>query len=359
MQKTAKTIHNRGTPRVSVVMPVYNREEYIQTATESILNQTFQDLELIVVDDASTDETRSILTDYARRDRRIRVIHNKTNIGPAAAANRGFDLAVGEFIAPMDSDDISDPRRLEHEVGFLDANPSHILVTSSYRVVRHDGSVKYVKKMPADDFAVRWLSRFRMALVHAASCFRSTFPDGTAVRYDPEFGIGHDFELFTRLMAAGKVAVLREVLFSYRMHPSNISSTRQYEQRSKYLKISVDQQEKQLPQKLFCIVTDLLRCYRLGEKATTEIVYDSVVAMNRILAHDVQTNPNAERWLRRQAAEILADAILRYGGGFSNPRVMAAFLIHARHYLWPLLWRVLENKGYLPRRLESFPDPAG
>ena len=70
-------------------------------------------------------------------------------------------------------------------------------------------------------------------------------------------------------------------------------------------------------------------------------------------------NPGAKVWLRRQAAEILADAILRKGKGFGSPFVAAAFIVHARHYLWPLAFRVLENKGYLPRWLESFPDPEG
>jgi hypothetical protein len=78
-----------------------------------------------------------------------------------------------------------------------------------------------------------------------------------------------------------------------------------------------------------------------------------------MLAHDIAANPGARVWLQRQSAGILAEALLRNGKGFTNPRVVAAFLVHARRYLWPLIWRVLENKDWLPRRLESFPDPEG
>ena len=348
-----------GSPRVSVIMPVYNGERHLCQAIDSILGQTLRDFELIIVDDASTDRTPEILADYARRDARIRLLRNENNLGPAPTGNRGLAIAHAAIIAPMDSDDISAPERLEREVAFLDAHPDHLLVTTGYRAIDESGRTLYVKVMPADDFGVRWLSRFRMALVHAAACFRAQFPDGTRVRYDETYPVGQDFELFSRLMAAGKAAVLSSVLYDYRMHPTNISSTRRPEQRSNAMRIALQVQQRELPEHLAGRLTDFLRCYLLCEPATPGMVRESVQAFDRMLAHDFATNPGAKVWLRRQSAGILADAILRNGKGFGSLRVTAAFIVHARHYLWPLALRVLENKGYLPRWLQSYPDPEG
>lgn len=348
-----------ATPRVSVVMAAHNAERHLREAVDSILGQTLTEFEFIIVDDASTDRTPEILTEYARRDARIRLLRNETNLGPYPTGNRGLEIARAPIIARMDADDISMPQRLERQIAFLDANPDHLLVTTSYRAIGDSGRRLYDKVKPADDFAVRWLSRFRMCLEHPSACFRARFPDGSPVRYDADFAVGQDFELFARLMAAGKAAVLPGVLFHYRKHPANLSSTRTREQKTNNLRVALSVQERDLPAHLAGSLTGLLRCYLLGEPATPGLVRDSVAALDRMLAHDIAGNPGARVWLRRQSAGILADAILRNGKGFTNPRVAAAFLLHARHYLWPLIWRVFEDKGWLPRRLESFPDPEG
>jgi len=346
-------------PRISVVMAVHNGERHLRPAIDSILGQTLRDFEFIILDDASTDRTPEILAGYARRDPRIQLLSNAINLGLTPTLNRGLEAARAPIIARMDADDISAPKRLERQIAFLDTHPEHLLVTTSYRLIDDTGRTLYVKVKPADDFAVRWLSRFRMSLEHPSACFRAQLADGASVRYDESFAVGQDFDLFARLMTVGKAAVLREVLFHYRMHPTNISSTRRPEQRSNAMRIALQVQQRELPEHLAGRLTDFLRCYLLCEPATPGMVRESVQAFDRMLAHDFATNPGAKVWLRRQSAGILADAILRNGKGFGSLRVTAAFIVHARHYLWPLVWRVLENKGYLPRWLQSFPDPEG
>jgi glycosyltransferase involved in cell wall biosynthesis len=100
------------TPRISVVMPAYNSERYIGEAIESILNQTFTDFEFIIINDGSMDDTAKIVLQYANKDKRIKFINNKDNRGIVSVLNQGLDLAKGEYIARMDSDDISLPTRL-------------------------------------------------------------------------------------------------------------------------------------------------------------------------------------------------------------------------------------------------------
>ncbi len=110
-------------PRVSVIMPVYNREKYLGAAIESILAQTFTDFELIVVDDGSTDASAEIVQEYAERDSRVRFFRLTRNMGQSQARNHAFAASRGAFIAVMDSDDLAISRRLERQVAFLDANP--------------------------------------------------------------------------------------------------------------------------------------------------------------------------------------------------------------------------------------------
>lgn len=346
-----------STPRVSVVMAAYNAERHLREAVDSILGQTFGDFEFIIIDDASIDSTAEILADYARRDRRVRVFRNSKNIGPFPTGNRGLDVARAPLIARMDADDIGAPDRLERQVAFLDANPDYLFVTTSYRAIDGGGRILHTKMLAADHFGICWLTRFRQSQMHPSICFRSRFPDDALVRYDERNAVAQDCEFFARLSWIGKGATLRDALIDYRTHPTNISSTRKREQRLINLRVAREVQERDLPGYLHGRLDALLRCYLLGEQATLGVIRDSLVAFEEMLARDIAGRPEARTWLRRQSAGLLAEAFLRRGGGLRNPRLLTAFVIHGRHHLWPLVWRILEDKRWLPEWLESFPDP--
>ena len=116
-------MENIESPKISVVMPVLNGEKYLAEAIESILNQTFQDFEFIIVDDGSTDQTPEILRSYANKDSRIQIVTNPINRGIGYSRNRGIALSRGEYIANMDADDLCLPERFEKQVRFLDSHP--------------------------------------------------------------------------------------------------------------------------------------------------------------------------------------------------------------------------------------------
>ena len=111
------------TPKVSVVIPVYNVEQYLQQCLNSILNQTLKEIEVICVDDGSTDKTPEMIGEYAKRDKRIKFIDNKQNAGIVATLNQGLEFCCGEYIARMDSDDISLPTRFATQVKYMDQHP--------------------------------------------------------------------------------------------------------------------------------------------------------------------------------------------------------------------------------------------
>ena len=115
-------------PRVTVLMAVYNGERFLAEAVASILDQTFRDFEFLIVNDGSTDRSREIILSFG--DPRIRLVDNPENIGLTRSLNRGLELAKGGLIARQDADDISLPERLEREIGFLDGNPKAAIVGS-------------------------------------------------------------------------------------------------------------------------------------------------------------------------------------------------------------------------------------
>src|ERR1700730_9938332 len=118
--------HQEKLPRISVLMPVFNNDRYIVEAVESILNQTVTDFEFVIVDDGSTDQTGTILAGYESRDPRIRGIRQK-NGGIVSALNSGMAFCRGEYIARMDSDDISEPNRFSLQMDYLDNNPDCVV----------------------------------------------------------------------------------------------------------------------------------------------------------------------------------------------------------------------------------------
>ncbi len=138
--------YNKCTPRVSVIMGAYNRAATIQVAVDSILSQTFEDWEFIICDDASTDETFEIIKQMANTDSRIRYIRNESNIGCNMVLNRCIEHARGQYIAIMDSDDISLPTRLEKEVEILDNHPEYAIVGTSITLFDENGDYLVIHK---------------------------------------------------------------------------------------------------------------------------------------------------------------------------------------------------------------------
>lgn len=122
-------------PLVSVVMPVFNAEKFVGQAIESILNQTLIDFEFIIVNDASTDDSLQIINSYKKRDNRIRVFNNKKNLHMSESLNLGIDQTRADFVARMDQDDISVPKRLEIQYDFLISHPNIVIVGNDISLI--------------------------------------------------------------------------------------------------------------------------------------------------------------------------------------------------------------------------------
>ncbi len=206
-------------PKVSVIMPCYNVEKYVGEAIESILNQTFTDFEFIIINDGSTDNTANIIRQYAKSDERIKFIDNEKNSGFIATSNQCLDVATGEYIAKMDSDDISTPERLEKQVKFLDANPEFGMVGCWYQ---RFGTLQDVRTLPEICLELDFIYGCKTTIV----MFRRNIIEQNNLRYDPDFFACEDYEFYSRFVQHAPIANLQEVLYLYRWHGENVSITK-------------------------------------------------------------------------------------------------------------------------------------
>ena len=212
-----------ATPAVSVIIASYNGARFVADAVNSILTQTFTDLELIVVDDGSTDGSRPILREIARRDARMRLVE-KSNEGLVAALNHAISLARAPLIARLDHDDIALPHRIARQKEFLDRHPGYIAVGCLMQNISEDGSllkptrIRYERlQHRPQDFPPR------LAWLYGPSPMIRTGALRRSGGYRHQFLASEDRDLCWRLGALGKIERLPEVLVNYRYHDSNMS----------------------------------------------------------------------------------------------------------------------------------------
>jgi len=211
-----------NTPKVSVVMSVYNSERYLLEAVESILRQTFTDFEFIIVDDGSTDGTWEILTSYATEDPRIVLIRNEKNIGLTQSLNKGLVLARGEYIARQDADDVSEPERLEKQVAYLEAYPLVGLVGTAYEIISGDGQLLTTVYPPTDNGALQERLLEGNCFCHGAVVFRRICLAHVG-GYREAFRTAQDHDLWLRISEHFDLASLPDRLYRYRFHSTAVS----------------------------------------------------------------------------------------------------------------------------------------
>jgi glycosyltransferase involved in cell wall biosynthesis len=210
------------TPQISVVMPVYNAQRYLREAVDSVLEQTYDNFELIASNDGSTDDTRQILEGYARRDPRVKVL-NRANTGIVGALNDGLDAARGTFIARMDADDISLPQRFSRQVEYLGCKGLQIDSDGDPL-----GPFHFVSSH--DQIDGEFLKGIGGAILHPTVMIRAEVLKSIG-GYRADFRHAEDFDLFLRLAEKGRLANLPEVLLKYRLHPKSVSHVERQKQR--------------------------------------------------------------------------------------------------------------------------------
>ncbi len=224
-------------PKISVIMPAYNAEKYIKEAVDSILNQTYGDFELIVINDCSKDRTKDILLSYT--DRRIVYLENEKNLGVAGTLNHGLSAAQGEYIARMDSDDIALPQRFEKQLAYLENHPQTVMCGSKITVF-YDTGEESLCHYPAEDGRIKAALLFSSPFAHPSVMIRRQVLDLHQLHYEEAFEKVEDYRLWTRLAEFGQLYNLPEPLLRYRKHPGQVCATSPQAQYEGKLRLSAE-----------------------------------------------------------------------------------------------------------------------
>lgn len=211
-------------------MPTYNVAPYVREAIDSVMQQTYTDFELLVIDDCSTDDTVSVVRSID--DPRIHIVQNEKNVGLAKNLNRGLSHITTEYVARMDGDDIAEPCWLEREVAILDNHPDIGICSGGFE---RFGTVKSLVRFPEhhEDCMANML--FECSVI--VPTFRMSLYRDHGLRYSTEAFPAEDYRFWAECLRVTKIYNIQETLFHYRMHPTQICTARREEQQHKVAQV--------------------------------------------------------------------------------------------------------------------------
>lgn len=246
-----------ATPLVSVIMPVFNAEKFLTTSIDSILQQTYSNLELILINDHSKDGSLKLMQSYLH-DKRVKLFQNPVNEGVIASLNKGLAWAQGKYIARMDADDIAAPRRIAKQVDYLEKHPNCFLLGTNMIEFDEQSILRYWTT-PKNHAHLAIKKLFNAPFAHPTVMMRRQVFEQVA-GYDANYPVVEDYQLWIAIMAMGEATNLQEPLLFYRKHPDNVSTKKRYIQKASLLRLY---QEIWLSQGLVMSQDEALRHYQL------------------------------------------------------------------------------------------------
>ena len=223
-------------PDISVIMSVYNGEDYLAETLESVVNQTFKNWELIVINDCSTDSTAKILEEFSLRDERIKVHSNEVNLRLPSSLNKAISLSTGKYIARMDADDICLPKRFEKQFEFMEENSDVALSSCRFMTVKNGVYSSGGAGGRCDCNALKAMLLVSNPILHPGVIAKADVMK--KFNYDTTLTCTEDLELWTRMVIQNqKITILPECLLIYRLHDKQITSTTIERQHTEVVKI--------------------------------------------------------------------------------------------------------------------------
>ena len=319
---------HRRVPEVSILMPVYNGLPFVREALDDLLCQTFRDLELVVVDDASTDGTSDVLREYAQRDARVRLVENRENRGVAASLNEGLRHCRAEFIARADADDRYEPDRIERQLAYMKEHPDVGLLSSAYHIIGQDGQRLTTIVHPLEDRFIRIRELFVSTFAHPAVMFRADLVRSVG-GYDVNCR-AEDSELWYRMMQQTRGANLREPLLRYRKHGSSVMDNWDAEAQESSLSVRIrhlsDYLQRDVQQEEARAMVGL---YRRMNHLTAEELLSGHRGLREVLGRvRLREDSDVQSYFRREVAKTLLFFALRRKSSapWLSTRLMAASL---------------------------------
>ena len=211
-----------GKPLISVVMPAHNSKKYLASAIESVLNQTFKNFELIIVNDASTDGTLRIIKQFAKKDSRIKIINNKKRLDIAGSLNKGVEKAKASLIARMDADDISLQERLELQYGLIGSSKRIAAVGADIIIMDSLGKDIDTRTYPESSKSLKACMFKYSPFAHPVVMFRKEVFEKVG-EYDPKYSPTEDLDLWFRMGRKYEFASVPKLLLRYRLSEKSSS----------------------------------------------------------------------------------------------------------------------------------------
>lgn len=311
--------------KVTVLMPVYNGGKYLAKSIQSIFDQTYKNFELLIINDGSSDNGEKIIKNF--KDYRIRYLKNASNLGLIKTLNIGIDESNSEYIARMDQDDISLPRRLEKQIKFMDDNPE-IGVAGSW--AKMFGDINYVNKHYAEHEELKAHLLFNTCFVHPAVIFRSNILKNKNLRYNEEDEGAEDYGFWVSLVDKTKFANISEILLNYRMHQANMSKIFTKDQIS-----SADKHRKKILSKINIIPDDNDFKIHKSLKFNTENQIDNINKAELWLLKIIEMNSKNKYFQEEKLLKIIKRRWLNICYNNTNLKL----------WIWKKFWKSNLSRG--------------
>lgn len=266
-------------PKVTVLMPVYNGQNHLREAIESILDQEFTDFEFLIINDGSTDDSVNIIASYT--DPRIRIINNEKNIGLVSTLNKAMKLSKGEYIARMDCDDISTPNRLSVQVKFMNKNKNVGACGSSYYLFRNNK--KNILHFPLSEKEIECYFVFNCPIAHPTAIIRRSVIQNNNIHYSSDHIHAEDYSFWTQIARHSSLANIPEPLLIYRVHDNQITGNTNF---------TIAKNKS-----LLSLRNEHLK--KLHIAPTSEETAIHAIISNGIAPENKEQLENAEKWLKK------------------------------------------------------------
>jgi glycosyltransferase involved in cell wall biosynthesis len=287
-------------PEVTVLLCVFNGANHLQEAIDSVLQQSFEDFELLIIDDGSTDDTPGIINSV--RDGRLRSIRHDTNRGLVSRLNEGLEAAAGRYVARMDADDICHRKRLECQVRFLEAYPEVGVVGTAVRVINGDRRARVVYQYPEDHEVIAWVLPFVCPLAHPSVMMRRDLIRSVG-GYSADAMHAEDYDLWERLLPLTRFANLQQPLLDLRKHSASVTARNATVHQETSLAVSLRGLVRRLGRP---IKEGVVACLRREHRCLGSAVPEAAAVLLELYRSASTTSGTAHAVIRRETAITLS-----------------------------------------------------
>lgn len=325
----------KAAPLLSVILPAYNAEAFLEQAVQSVLQQSFNNFELIIIDDGSSDRTPGILGKIG--DRRLRVIRHERNVGLISGLNEGLDASTGKYIARMDADDVCEPSRFLRQIECLEACPEVGVLGTAVRIIDEQGRPSATFVMPLSSTDVEWSMPMLCPIAHPSVMMRADLVKREG-GYSAAAVHAEDYELWHRLSRQMRVANLREPLLRLRKHSASVTSTLRQKHLDAAAAVSKGVVDRLLDED---VPLPVVRCLRSWGQINSEYAPQTVQLLSRLLSHLRISQGGSSMGAARRDAAIRIAYLSKY---FASGRQLAQILRIA-HKAYPFVLPAIAQKA--------------